>query len=547
FTEDTGATTALFAAAIDTIETGDTISQVILTLANVEAGDTLSFGATDIDLDTNGATVAGGFTYTVSSAGATPVVTITHAGADDASVNTMLNSAVFNNTSNNDPSTTARTVTFTSVTDSGSGTTADGTVATVNVVAANDAPLATADNWAVNEDTTTNFDLVANDSDPELDTITLLGFERVVANYDAAASGTAPDPTTVDGGGWTLTETEDGDVSTGTLTAVGLSPDGTGGLNAWNVDDANQGAGENLFYSLSLNAADTTLADSYGWHLSSTLRFDTDYTDTTTHRLIYGNGTTQFRVDLDIGASGNLNLTLVGTGGGGYAVTSGGTGTDSYHDIDVLFDAGTGFAAVLVDGQRIDTGSWSGQASAANGVTWGAASGGGRGSVNYHDVSLSVFDQTAATTAGGSVTNNGDGTVDYTPAGNYTGADSFNYTITDGEGNLASAPVSVTVNATNDAPTLAATAANDILTENTDTTSAAVFSTVTIDPIEIGDDIASAQLTIAGGIENTDTLTINGTAITGLGSDSSGAITGGHSYSYTQATGVVTITFAGST
>ncbi|MCP4963731.1 MAG: hypothetical protein GY926_00660, partial [bacterium] len=105
----------------------------------------------------------------------------------------------------------------------------------------------------------------------------------------------------------------------------------------------------------------------------------------------------------------------------------------------------------------------------------------------------------------------------------------------------------VTITAVNDTPTLAATAANDTLTENTDTTSAAVFSTVTIDPIETGDDIASAQVTIAGGIENTDTLTINGTAITGLGSDSSGAITGGHSYSYTQATGVVTITFAGST
>ena len=139
FTEDAGATTALFAASIDTIETGDTITQVILTLANVEAGDTLSFGATDIDLNTNGATVAGGFTYTVSSAGATPVVTITHAGTDDATVNTMLNSAVFNNTSNNDPSTTARTVTLTSVTDSGSGLTNDGTVATVNVVKADDA------------------------------------------------------------------------------------------------------------------------------------------------------------------------------------------------------------------------------------------------------------------------------------------------------------------------------------------------------------------------------------------------------------------------
>ncbi|MCP4408804.1 MAG: hypothetical protein GY807_13785, partial [Gammaproteobacteria bacterium] len=105
----------------------------------------------------------------------------------------------------------------------------------------------------------------------------------------------------------------------------------------------------------------------------------------------------------------------------------------------------------------------------------------------------------------------------------------------------------ISVGTVNDTPTLAASAANDTLTENTDTTSGAVFSTVTIDPIESGDDIASAQLTIGGGIENTDTVTINGTAITGLGSDSGGAIAGGHSYSYTQATGVVTITFAGST
>ncbi|MCP3955953.1 MAG: hypothetical protein GY697_27630, partial [Desulfobacterales bacterium] len=140
FTEDAGATSALFAASIDTIEAGDTITQVVLTLANIEVGDTLSFGATDIDLNSNGATVASGFTYTVTGAGATPVVTITHAGADDATVNTMLNSAVFNNTTNNAPSTTARTVTFTSITDSGSDTTADGTVATINVTTVNDAP-----------------------------------------------------------------------------------------------------------------------------------------------------------------------------------------------------------------------------------------------------------------------------------------------------------------------------------------------------------------------------------------------------------------------
>ena len=145
FTEDAGATGSIFASAIDTIETTDTITSVVLTLANVEAGDTLSFGITDVDLNTNAATGpdAAGFTYTVSSAGATPVLTITHTGATDGAVNTMLNSAVFDNTTNDEPSNTARTVTLTSVTDSGSGTTADGTIATVNVTPVNDAPVNT--------------------------------------------------------------------------------------------------------------------------------------------------------------------------------------------------------------------------------------------------------------------------------------------------------------------------------------------------------------------------------------------------------------------
>ncbi|MCP4967575.1 MAG: hypothetical protein GY926_20370, partial [bacterium] len=141
------------------------------------------------------------------------------------------------------------------------------------------------------------------------------------------------------------------------------------------------------------------------------------------------------------------------------------------------------------------------------------------------------------------------GQVTFVHDGSETVAASFDVNVEDGNED-SSVPADSTFNFTvtpvNDTPTLAASAANDTLTENTDTTSAAVFSTVTIDPVETGDDIASAQLTIAGGIEDTDTLTINGTAITGLGSDSSGAITGGHSYSYTQATGVVTITFAGS-
>jgi hypothetical protein len=57
--------------------------------------------------------------------------------------------------------------------------------------------------------------------------------------------------------------------------------------------------------------------------------------------------------------------------------------------------------------------------------------------------------------AGGSVTFTATG-VSYTPAANYNGADSFSYTISDGNGGSATAGVSVTVTSINDAPSFTA-------------------------------------------------------------------------------------------
>ena len=53
----------------------------------------------------------------------------------------------------------------------------------------------------------------------------------------------------------------------------------------------------------------------------------------------------------------------------------------------------------------------------------------------------------------GAVAINGNGTIQYTPPPNYYGSDSFSYTVSDGHGGTASANVSVTIAAVNDAPT----------------------------------------------------------------------------------------------
>ncbi len=54
--------------------------------------------------------------------------------------------------------------------------------------------------------------------------------------------------------------------------------------------------------------------------------------------------------------------------------------------------------------------------------------------------------------AHGTAVANPNGTVTYTPALNYSGADTFTYTITDNQGATATGSVTVTVTSTNDPP-----------------------------------------------------------------------------------------------
>ena len=61
--------------------------------------------------------------------------------------------------------------------------------------------------------------------------------------------------------------------------------------------------------------------------------------------------------------------------------------------------------------------------------------------------------------AHGAVSDNGDGTLTYTPAANYHGADAFTYTVSDGHGGTAAATVNVTVSPVNDGPVANADAA----------------------------------------------------------------------------------------
>ncbi|WPF87483.1 ExeM/NucH family extracellular endonuclease [Cyanobacterium aponinum AL20118] len=89
----------------------------------------------------------------------------------------------------------------------------------------------------------------------------------------------------------------------------------------------------------------------------------------------------------------------------------------------------------------------------------------------------------------GTVTNNNDGTVTYTPNTDFNGEDSFTYTISDGNGGTDTATVNVTVNSVNDNPM----AVDDELITDEDTPDA--IALLTNDTDIDGDDLTVTEVT----------------------------------------------------
>ncbi len=104
----------------------------------------------------------------------------------------------------------------------------------------------------------------------------------------------------------------------------------------------------------------------------------------------------------------------------------------------------------------------------------------------------------------GAAVKNGDGSVSYTPASNFSGSDSFSYAISDGKGGTSAATVSVTVTGVNDAPS----AVNDAVTLQEDTS--ATVSVLNNDSDPDGD---SLTVSAAGQPQHGTTAVQNGTSV----------------------------------
>ena len=128
--------------------------------------------------------------------------------------------------------------------------------------------------------------------------------------------------------------------------------------------------------------------------------------------------------------------------------------------------------------------------------------------------------------ANGSVLNNGDGTVIYTPHANFNGSDSFTYTVNDGRGGTDTATVSVAVAPVNDSPV----AVDDSATTPQDTE---VVIPVLANDTDVDLDPLSIQ---SVGTASHGTVTIGGSTVTVTYAPDAGYV-GADSFAYTASDG----------
>jgi VCBS repeat-containing protein len=299
------------------------------------------------------------------------------------------------------------------------GFTAELAVARIDFTTVNSAPVAANDSATVAEDGTVSVAVLANDTDPDGDTLTVTSVTQgahgaasinpdqtvqytPAANYNGSDSFTY---TISDGNGESATATVNV-----TVTAVNDAP-------VANADTAT--VAEDGTVSVAALANDTDLdgdtltvaSVTQGAH--GTVSINPDKTVKYTPAANY-NGSDSFTYTVSDGNGGTATATVTVT------ITAVNDAPVANADTATVAEDGTVSVNVLSNDTDAD-----GDTLTVSSVTQGAH---------------------------GTVSINPDKTVQYTPVANYNGSDSFTYTISDGNGGTATATVTVAVTAANDAP-----------------------------------------------------------------------------------------------
>ncbi len=185
YTQTGGAVSLFSGTAVSTIESGQTITGLTFKVGNVSNGanEVITIDGTRISLSTGSGTTGSGMAYTVTVSGGTATVTLSGAAMTPAGAQTLVNGMTYHNTSAA-PTAGNRTVTLTSIMDSGGtanggrNTTVLNIVSSVTVASTNQGPNAGADRYSTDENTVvTTGNVLVNDTDPDTDPLVITGID----------------------------------------------------------------------------------------------------------------------------------------------------------------------------------------------------------------------------------------------------------------------------------------------------------------------------------------------------------------------------------
>lgn len=298
------------------------------------------------------------------------------------------------------------------------GTDPDGltTSQTFTWTVTNPAPTAVNDSATTDEDMPATINVLANDSDPDGDPLTVIGATALNGTVTIAPDGT-------------LTYVPDADFN-GSDTITYVISDGNGGTSTAAVDVTVNAVNDP---PLAVDDVATTNEDTpvtIGVLGNDT---DTDGDPLTVTAAISPDGTVVINPDGTVTFTPNPNFNGATTIT--YTISDGNGGT-STAAVSVTVDAVNDPPVANIDSATTDEDTPVDIAVLTNDT----------------DVDGDPLTVTAADAPNGTVTINPDGTVTYVPGPDFNGTDTITYTISDGQGGFSTSTVEVTVNAVNDAP-----------------------------------------------------------------------------------------------
>ncbi|MDD9912760.1 MAG: Ig-like domain-containing protein [Alphaproteobacteria bacterium] len=475
--------------ANDTDPNGDTLTVTGIASAPTNGTAIVNASGTITYTPTGTFTGTDTFTYTITDGNggtdtATVTVTVTNTAPDavNDAVSTAYNTPILIEVLKNDTDADSDTISITGTTTPSNGTivvNASGTItytpntgfsgtdtftytiddgcgatdtATVTVVVDNAPPAANNDTATTHCGTAVTVDVLANDTDPNGDTLTVTGIASAPANGTAVVNASG-----------TITYTPTG-TFTGTDTFTYSISDGNGGTDTATVTVTVTNTAPDAVNDTATTAHDTPV-------IISVLTNDTDADGDTisiTGTTNPSNGT------IVVNAGGTItytpNASFIGTDTFTYTIDDGCGATDTA-TVTVTV---TNTAPDAVD----DTVSTAHNTPILIEVL--------KNDTDPESDPLSVTSTTSP--SNGTIVVNASGTITYTPNTGYTGTDTFTYTISDGHGGTDTATVTVTIAAPPNTPPVA----------NNDSVTAHCGDTVTISVLANDSDANGDTLTVTG-------------------------------------------------